>query len=80
MLELKARASIYQPVKDDSLDMRLCEYINSCDRSRFARVTFQRESQGVYTFGSKRVQLELTNNKLKARVGGGPMSIEEFVD
>ena len=80
LIDFKARASFYQPVKDDPVDLRLAEYLNTVDRAKFARVTFIRESNGFYSFGSRRVQIELTQGKLKVRVGGGSLNIEEFVD
>ena len=39
-----------------------------------------RESQGVYEFGKKRVALKMEQNNIKVRVGGGFLSIDEFID
>ena len=41
---------------------------------------FMRESEGVYTFGSKRVAIQVEKNNIKIRVGGGYLSIDEFLD
>ena len=41
---------------------------------------FLRESDGVYRFGTKRVAIKCENNNIKIRVGGGYISIEEFID
>jgi hypothetical protein len=41
---------------------------------------FMRESQGVYEFGKKRVALKMEQNNIKVRVGGGFLSIDEFID
>ena len=41
---------------------------------------FLRESDGVYRFGTKRVAIKCENNNIKIRVGGGYLSIEEFID
>ncbi len=41
---------------------------------------FQRESEGVYLFGTKRVNIRVDNNNINVRVGGGYLSIEEFID
>ncbi len=41
---------------------------------------FQRESEGVYIFGTKRVNIRVDNNNINVRVGGGYLSIEEFID
>ena len=39
-----------------------------------------RESEGVYQFGSKRVGLKVAKDKIEIRVGGGFLSIDEFLD
>jgi hypothetical protein len=41
---------------------------------------FLRVEPGVYTFGSRKVNLRLELSKLKVRVGGGYISIDEFLD
>ena len=44
------------------------------------KIMFMRESEGVYQFGSKRVAVKVEQNKIIIRVGGGYMSIDEFLD
>ena len=39
-----------------------------------------RESEGVYKFGSKRIAVKIEQDKIIIRVGGGYMSIDEFLD
>lgn len=39
-----------------------------------------RESDGVYEFGSKRVAVKVEKDKINVRVGGGYLSIDEFLD
>ena len=39
-----------------------------------------RESEGVYVFGSKRVAVKVEKDNIKIRVGGGYLSIDEFLD
>lgn len=41
---------------------------------------FLRESEGVYEFGSKRIFVRVDNDKINIRVGGGYLSIDEFLD
>ena len=41
---------------------------------------FMRESEGVYQFGTKRVAVKVENKNIKIRVGGGYLSIDEFLD
>ena len=39
-----------------------------------------RESEGVYQFGGKRVAVKVEKDNIKIRVGGGFLSIDEFLD
>ena len=39
-----------------------------------------RESEGVYQFGTKRVAVRVDKDKINIRVGGGYLSIDEFLD
>jgi hypothetical protein len=41
---------------------------------------FQREGEGVYLFGTKRVNIRVDNNNINVRVGGGYLSVEEFIE
>ena len=44
------------------------------------RIMFLRESEGVYQFGQKRVYIKVEKGeKILVRVGGGYLSIEEFI-
>jgi hypothetical protein len=71
---------VYIPVKGDSTDLKLAEYINNFpDRSRL-KIMFMRESDGVYLFGSKKVCVKVDKGKIIIRVGGGFLSIDEFLD
>lgn len=77
---MKSRIAVYIPVKDDSIDHRLAEYINNYpDRSKL-KIMFMREAEGVYQFGSKRVYVKSDKDKILVRVGGGFLSIDEFID
>lgn len=78
-VNLKANVAIYIPIKDDVVDEKLAEFVNNFpDRSQL-KIMFLRESSGVYEFGTKRVEVRQTNNKLLIRVGGGYMGIDEFL-
>ena len=80
LVTLKKRYELYIPVKGDPIDIRLAEYINNYpDRSRL-KIMFQRESEGVYIFGTKRVNVRVDNNNINVRVGGGYLSIDEFIE
>lgn len=39
-----------------------------------------RETSGVYEFGSKRIAVQMLKDKIQVRVGGGYLSIDEFID
>ena len=41
---------------------------------------FLRESEGVYEFGSKRIMVKVERDKIQVKVGGGYLSIDEFLD
>ena len=40
---------------------------------------FLRESAGVYVFGSRRVSVKVERDKIQIKVGGGFLSIDEFL-
>ena len=80
MLDLKSRIAVYIPVKDDPVDRRLAEYINNYPDRQKLKIMFMRESEGVYEFGSKRIAVKVDKDKINVRVGGGYLSIDEFLD
>jgi CYTH domain-containing protein len=41
---------------------------------------FMRESEGIYVFCSKRIAVKVDKDKINIRVGGGYLSIDEFLD
>ena len=41
---------------------------------------FMRETEGVYQFGTKRIAIKVEKDNIKIRVGGGYLSIDEFLD
>ena len=70
----------YNPINNDKIDERIAEYINVHPNRGFLKIFFRRETNGIYHFGTKRVSIKIENNHLKCRVGGGYLSIEEFVE
>ena len=80
VIELKAKVAIYVPAKDDPLDFKMAEFINNYPHRNRLKVMFMRESEGVYEFGTKRVNVRLEKDRILIRVGGGYMSIDEFLD
>ena len=80
IIELRQRMSIYIPFTDDDIDVRLAEFINNYPERQKMKIMFLRESQGVYQFGSRRVAVAVMKDKINIRVGGGYLSIDEFLD
>lgn len=80
IIDLKARIAVYIPVKDDVIDKRIAEYINNYPDRQNLKVMFMRESTGVYQFGSKRIAVKVEKDKINIRVGGGYLTIDEFLD
>ena len=67
-------------MKDDPVDKKLAEYINNYPERSKLKIMFMRETEGVYQFGSKRVAVKVEKLGIKIRVGGGYLSIDEFLD
>lgn len=80
IVDLKSRIAVYIPVKDDVVDKRLAEFINNYPERSKLKIMFMRESEGVYQFGTKRVAVKVEKDSIKIRVGGGYLSIDEFLD
>jgi hypothetical protein len=80
IIEMKEKSAIYVPVRDDPIDRRLAEYLNSVSDPNKLKVLFIRESEGVYQFGNKRVYVKVEMDKVMIRVGGGYLSIDEFLE
>lgn len=67
-------------MQDDPIDFKLAEYINNYPDRQKLKIMFMRESEGVYEFGSRRVAVKVDKGKINVRVGGGYLSIDEFLD
>ena len=80
IIDLKARIAVYIPVKGDVVDRKLAEYINNFPDRNKLKIMFMRESNGVYEFGQRKVMVKVEGNKIQVRVGGGYLSIDEFID
>ena len=80
IIDLKSRIAVYIPVKNDVVDKRLAEYINNYPDRQKLKIMFMRESEGVYQFGTKRVIVRVDKDRINIRVGGGFLSIDEFLD
>ena len=80
IVELRTRIAVYIPVKSDVVDKTLSEYINNYPDRRKLKIMFLRMQEGVYEFGTRRVQVKVERNQLLVKVGGGWLQIDEFLD
>ena len=67
-------------MKNDIIDRRLAEYINNYPDRQKLKIMFMRETEGVYQFGTKRVYVRCVRDKIEIKVGGGYLSLDEFLD
>jgi len=67
-------------MRDDPIDSKLAEFINNYPDRQKLKIMFMRESNGVYQFGGKKVAVKVEKGQIKIRVGGGYLSIDEFLD
>ena len=77
---MKSRIAVYIPAKGDIIDKKLAEYINNYPDRKKMKIMFLRESEGVYEFGQKRIAVSVKQDKIQIKVGGGYLSIDEFID
>ena len=50
--------------KDDPIDKKLADFINSLNDPTRVKVMFIREGQGVYQFGTKKVYVKIDQEKI----------------
>lgn len=62
------------------IDKKLAEYINNYPDRAKLKIMFLRETEGVYEFGQKRIAVSVKQDKIQIKVGGGYLSIDEFID
>ena len=80
IIDMKQKLAIYIPGKDDAVDIALADYINNYPDRKRLKVMFLRVEPGVYTFGTRKVGIKLEQGRIKVRVGGGYIGIDEFLD
>jgi hypothetical protein len=73
----KSEPTTYKPVKGDEIDELFAKAIN---KSPYANLHIVRIKQGQYMFGTKKIMAKIINGKLVIRVGGGYMSVDEFIE
>ena len=47
-MDLKSKVSVYIPLKDDPVDIKLADFVNNYPDRNKLKVMFLRESQGIY--------------------------------
>ena len=72
----KEAVALYMPAVDDPVDAMMAEYVNSHAELPFK---IQRHAANQYRFGTKLLQAKITLGKLKVRVGGVFMTIDEYI-
>ena len=55
---------LYKPAKEDSLDVMLASFLNGQEMELVPSEHIQRVGNGVYIFGTTKVQLRCINGKL----------------
>lgn len=70
---------IYKPMNDDQIDKNLANYINKAPLRLRSKMHFEREAPGIYRFARKKVFMKIEGETIVIRVGGGFLTINEFV-
>jgi hypothetical protein len=65
----------YSPIRGDHVDEMLGNFVKKYE----VKIPLRRISENRYLFGTKQVSASIINGRLMVRVGGGYMTIEEFV-
>ena len=66
----------YKAVKGDEIDEKFAEALNRANLN----LPVKRLAVGKYLFGTRQIMAKIINGKLVIRVGGGYMSVDEFID
>ena len=67
VIDLKSKVAIYVPAKGDEVDMKLADFINNYPDRQKLKIMFLRESEGVYSFGSKKILIKVKNGQIKSK-------------
>lgn len=77
--KLRVKATTPKYYTENIVDVKLGEFISEHPDGKILRYMFQKEKDGVFTFGSKKITMKVENNILMCRTGGGYLTIEQFV-
>lgn len=72
----KLHADWYRPIKGDLVDEIMAKHFNGMQYA----LPIKRLGDGFYMFGTRKIYAKLMQGKVVVRVGGGFMSIQEFMD
>ena len=67
VIDLKSKVAVYIPVKGDTVDEKLAEYINNYPDRQKLKILFLRETEGVYSFGTKKFHIKIEKNSIKSK-------------
>ena len=73
------RLFLYKPLENDPIDKNLANYINKAPLRLRSKMHFEREAPGIYRFARKKVFMKIEGETIVIRVGGGFLTIQEFV-
>jgi len=80
---------VYKAVEQDLIDKQLADIINDTDKFNSekstdvlnkAKLLFVREAEGVYSYCKKKVFMKQEKGNLVIRVGGGYMTLDQFIE
>jgi hypothetical protein len=80
VIALRENQEVYVPEKGDMIDNAVADFINTGEEVSRLKLLFIRETEGVYQFGSKRVYVKLEGGRILIRVGGGFLTMDEFIE
>ena len=75
LLKQKQGLAWYRPIKGDLIDEIIAKHFNALREP----MPIKRLGDGNYIFGSRKIYVKLIAGRLVVRVGGGFMSIDEFL-
>jgi Growth-Arrest-Specific Protein 2 Domain len=78
VVKLQRNREIYAPAPNDPIDKAMADYINTLEDP--LSISFTREEEGTYLFGTKRIFVKLEHGKIIIRVGGGYMQVNDFIE
>ena len=80
IVDLKGRLAVYVPIKTDPTDVGLAEYMNAYPDKTKLKIMFDREKEGQYLYGTRRVTIQVMRGKPQIKIGGGFMPIDDFIE